>query len=129
MRTVISIAQHARAARNRGAIAACFAYDRRRLAGDSGLIHGGHAFYHFTIARNHLARGDTHQISCAQSGARNLLDAAGSYTVGGRLRFGLAQRIGLCLASTFSHSFSEVCEKHRNQSHSVICRSKPSLPR
>ena len=54
--TLIMVGEHARAARNRRAVAASFANDRSRLAGNRRLIHRGHAFDDFAIAGYQLAQ-------------------------------------------------------------------------
>ena len=46
-----AIAQHARAASDRAAVAAAFANDRRRFAGDGGFIDTGDSFNHIAVCR------------------------------------------------------------------------------
>jgi hypothetical protein len=57
------VGQHLRAAGHRGAVAAGFADDRRRFAGDRRFVDRGHALDHFAVRRNDVAGFDQHDVA------------------------------------------------------------------
>ena len=62
------VGEHARAAGDRGAVAAGLADHRRRLAGDRRLVDGGDALDHGAVARDHLAGLDDDDVAARQLG-------------------------------------------------------------
>ena len=107
------VRQHLRAAGHRRSVAARFADDRRRLAGDRRLVHRRDAFDDFAVGGDELARLDHHHVVLAEARGRDDLGpAAGADPVGHRLGPRLAQRVRLRLAAAFRHGFGEVREQH-----------------
>ena len=107
------VAQHPRTSGHRGAVTACFANDRSGLARDSGFIDGCHTVDYLAVTRNHLPGGDAYHILCAKLGTRHLLNHFRPDAIGNRLRFRLAQCIGLCFAASFGHGLRKICKEHR----------------
>ena len=60
------VGQHARAAGHGGEIAARFADDRRRLAGDGALVDRGDALDHLAVGRDGVVGLDQHHVALAQ---------------------------------------------------------------
>ena len=108
-----AIAEHARAAGDRAAVAAAFANDRRGFAGDGGFIHAGDAFDDFAIGRNDVAGFADHEVALLQRLARERFPRVHSRKPA-RHRFlaRLAQAGGLRLAAAFGDGFGEVGEEH-----------------
>ena len=71
-----AVAQHARAAGDRAAIAAAFANDRRGFAGDGGFIHAGDAFDDIAVGGNDVAGFADDDVAFLQISRRNFLFAA-----------------------------------------------------
>ena len=109
-----AIAQHARAAGDGAAIAAAFANDRRRFAGDGRFIDARDAFDDIAVGRNDIAGFANDGVAFLQIGCRNFLFAArcASRRAIVVVRC-FAQRGGLRLAATFRHRFREVGKEHR----------------
>ena len=63
MRDLDPVGDHARAAGDRRAVAAALADDRRRFAGDRGLVDRGDAFDHLAVARDEVAGLDQHDVA------------------------------------------------------------------
>ena len=66
------VGQHARAAGDGGEIAARFADDRSRFAGDRAFVDRGDAFDDFAVDRDHIAGFDQDDIAFAQVGGRQV---------------------------------------------------------
>src|ERR1019366_4250196 len=151
------VREHARAARNRGAIATRLANDRGRFAGDGRLVHRGDAIDNFSIRRYEFSRGYQNYVSGTQLRTLHLLRAI---TLHDAVRYGLCTRlpkcVGLCFgarpvpspstmrfAMVSARAFLSVsaCALPRpsamasaklanstvNHSHSVICKLKPKF--
>ena len=107
------IGEHARASRDRRAIASRFANHRRGFAGDRRLVHRSDAFENLAIGRNQFARRDQAQIAGAQLRTGNFFDLAIRLeAVRDGFRPRLAQRVGLRFAATFRHGLRKVREQH-----------------
>ena len=112
------VGQHRGAAGDRGAVAAGFADDRGRLAGDRRLVHRGDALDHVAVAGDHLAGLDHDKSpSCNAAPATSSSRSAAPVPVpveppGHRGGLGPAQRFGLGLAAAFGHGLGEVGEHH-----------------
>src|SRR5262249_57501759 len=78
------VGEELRAAGDGGAVAACLADDRRRLAGDRRLVDRADTFDHLTVGGNDLAGGDDHNVAPLQLGGGNLFDPAGVAAAGRR---------------------------------------------
>ena len=103
------------AAGDGAAIAAALANDRRRFAGDRGLVDRGDALDHFAVAGNDVAGLDQHHVAAAQlrspAPSRSLPPRSDQLGLG--LGAGLAQVVGLRLAASLGHRLGEVGEQHR----------------
>ena len=122
------VRQHLRAAGHGAAVAARFADHRRALAGDHRFVHGGDAFDHFAVAGNQVARFADHHVARAQLRGRNH----------SRLRRWPATRFAIvsvfvlrsvsacALPRASAIASAKLANSTVNQSHSEICRPKPS---
>ena len=105
-----------RAAGYRRSVAAAFANDGRRFAGDCRLVDRGDALNDLAVARDQVAGLDQHHITGFECGGVDEIER-------GRLRvldtlcpdFGArtAQGVGLGLAAAFGHRLGEICKQHR----------------
>ena len=108
------IRQDARAARNRAAVAAGFANDRRAFSGDHRFVHGRHALDHLSVSGNEVAGVANHDVADSQQGAGHFFHfSASGQPFCDDVRLGLAQSICLGLAARFRHGFGEVREQDR----------------
>ena len=110
------VRQHLRSAGHRRAVAARLANDRRRFAGDGGLVDRGHAFDHFAVGRDQIAGLDQNDVVDLQLGRGNepiVLQIVPGQELGLRLGALAAQRLRLRLAAAFSDRCGEVGEQHR----------------
>ncbi len=113
MRTLISSREHARAARDAGAVAARLADDRRALAGDGALVHGGRALDDLAVAGDGFPGDDEHHVALAELVGGHLFGlAVVAEAVGGGLGAAGAQGVGLRFAAAFGHGLGEVGEEH-----------------
>ena len=64
------VRQHLRAAGHGRAVAADFADDRRRLAGDRGLVDRGHALDHLAVGGDEVAGLDQHDVARPEARCR-----------------------------------------------------------
>src|ERR1019366_1023951 len=95
-----AIGEDARAAGDAGAVAACFADDRRRLAGDGGFIDRRDPFDDLAVATDDLSRFDGDAITRLQGGRGDLFDVAIlAQPIGRRLLASFAQGVGLSFAA------------------------------
>ena len=109
------VGQDLRAAGHRRTVAAGFADDRRRFAGDRRFVDGSDAFDHFAVRRDDVAGLDEHDVTDLQAGAGHQLElgaVVAGQKLGLRLGARLAQRVGLRLAAAFGDRFGEVGEQH-----------------
>ena len=107
------VGEDARAAGDRGAVAARLADDRRRLAGDRRLVDRRDALDDVAVGRDDLARGDDALVADVELGRRDVLDRpARRSAVRHRLAARLAQRCRLGLPAAFGHRLREVGEEH-----------------
>ena len=60
------VGQHARAARDRGEVAARLAQHRRGFAGDGAFVDRGHAFDDFAVGGNRVVGLDQHQVAALE---------------------------------------------------------------
>ncbi len=106
-----SIGKHARSAGHRAAVAAGFANDRCRFAGDRRLVDRRGPFQHVAVGGNDFVGLDDEAIALAQARARHTLlgpVVAQESCVGIRLR--AAQRLGLRFAASFGDRLREIRE-------------------
>jgi hypothetical protein len=103
-----------RTAGDTGVVSAGLTNHRSGLARDRRLVDRRDTFDYFTVARNHLARRYYDTVARFEIGRADLLHNACAFEpVRGSLTARLAQRLGLRLASGFSHRFGEGGEEHR----------------
>ena len=106
----------ARAAGDGRAVAAAFADDRRRFAGDRGFVDRGDAFDHLAVARDTVAGLDQHDIALLAVRRRDHARTVAARSFARPLRHGLgahaAQRVGLRLAAAFGDRLGEIGEQH-----------------
>ena len=108
------VRQHLRAAGHGRAVAAGLADHRRRFARDRRLVDRRHTLDDLAVGRDELAGLHHHHVVLAQRGGRHGLGLpAGGQPVRHRLGPGLAQRVGLRLASPFGHRLGQVGEQDR----------------
>ena len=111
------VGENGRAAGHRRAVAARFADDRCRFAGDRRFIDRGDAFDDLAIGRDDLAGLDDDDVAHAQIERRDLLEEIVALVglqqaARHRVRAGPAQGIGLRLAAALGHRFGEIGEQH-----------------
>ncbi len=120
------VREHARAARDRRAIATGFANHRSGFAGDGRFVHGSDAFDHFAVPGNEFARSYQNEIAGTQNCARDGLDRAIALQAArGSFRFSLAQRLCLRLAASFGHRFGEIGEQNREPQPESDLQAEP----
>ena len=110
------VGQHLRAAGHGRAVAAGFADDRRRFAGDRGLVDRRDALDHLAVGGNGVAGLDQHDVADLEAGARQRACSPAvraGQQLGLRLGALAAQRIGLRLAAAFGDRLREVGEQDR----------------
>ena len=107
-----AIAQHARAAGDRAAVAAALANHGRGFAGDGRFIHAGDSFDDVAVGRNDVARFANDEIAFLQYRRGNFLFATVAQTPGHRFLSRPAQAGGLCLAAAFRNRLSEIGKEH-----------------
>ena len=110
------VGQHLRAAGNGRAVAAGFADDGRRFAGDGGFVDRSHALDHLAVGRNDVAGFDEYDVVDFEFGrgdeAVALCIAVAAYQLGFRLGPLPPQRLGLSLAAAFGDRLGEIGEQH-----------------
>ena len=108
------VGEDARAAGDRGAVAARLADHGSRLAGDRRLVDGGDALDDLSVGRDELPGRDHDHVAERQTAGRDVLEAAVlAATVSDRLGARAAKRLGLGLAPALGHRLREVREQHR----------------
>ena len=115
MRTLIQSETHLRAAGHRRAVAAGFADDRRRFAGDRRLVDRGDALDHLAVGGNDIAGLDQHHLARPELAGvrrRNQTGLLVDDQLGLGLVAGLAQACGLRLAAALGDGFGEIGEQH-----------------
>ena len=108
-----AIAQHARAAGDRAAVAAAFANHRRRFAGDGRFIDAGDSFDDIAIRRNDVARFADDEIAFLQHRRGNLFFAPVVQPARHRFLARFSQTGGLRFAAAFRHRFGEIRKQDR----------------
>ena len=108
-----AVAQHARAAGDRAAVAAAFADDRRGFAGDRRFVHAGDAFDDIAVGGNDIARFANDEVALLQIRRGNFFFAAVAQAARHGVLARFAQAGGLRFAATFRHGFGEIREEHR----------------
>ena len=104
-----------RAAGHGGPVAAGFADHRRRLAGDGGLVHRGHALDHLAVGGNDVACFDQDDVAHLEARAGHEpvgVALASAEELGLGLGAGPAQRVGLRLAAPFRDGLGKVGEQN-----------------
>ena len=111
------VGKHLRAAGDGRAVAAGFANDRRRFAGDRGFVDRSHALDHLAVGRNDVAGFTSTMLSTLSSVDGNqsivLRIARAGNQLGLRLGALPPQRFGLSLAAPFGDRFREIGEQNR----------------
>ena len=98
------VREHAGAAGDGAAVAAALADDRRRLAGDGGLVDRGDALDDVAVAGDDLAGDHEHDVALAQLARGDLLASSPSTsTLASVSVLVRAQRVGLRLAAALRH--------------------------
>ena len=121
-----AVGQHFSAAGDRRTIAAAFANDRSRFAGDRRFIDRGDALDHVAVAGNNFAGFDDDGIAFAQSRRGHCFFAVAVEQAprGGFLAH-LAQRRRLGLTAAFGNRFGEVGENHREPQPEAHVEGEP----
>ena len=111
------VGQHARAARDRGEVAAGFAQHRRGFARDRALVDRSHAFDDFAVGGNDVVGLDQHEVAARQrAGLDGLMFAAiAADDASWRARAGASSAsVAACaLPRPFGDGLGEVGEQHR----------------
>ena len=83
------------------------------LAGDGGLVHGGHAFDDRAVGGDHVARLHDHMVAGGQIGSGyGFCGSVRQQPVRDGIRAGAAERVGLRLAPPLGQRLGEVGEQH-----------------
>ena len=107
------VGEQPRAARDRGAVAARLADDRRGLARDRRLVDRADALDDLAVRGNDLAGLDDDDVAAPELGRGDLLDPAGlRATERGRRRARRPERVRLRLAASLGDRLGEVREEH-----------------
>ena len=113
IRTTIRSESDDRAAGHAGTIAARFANDGRRFAGNGRLVDRRDALDDFAVAGNDLSRFDNDTIAGYQLGRGNLFNSVSlEQAIGDRIAASATQRLGLCLATRLGERRREIGEQH-----------------
>ncbi len=109
-----TIGQHARAARHRASVAAGLPNDRRRFAGNRGLVDRRGAFEHVAVGGHDLSGLYDEPVTLAQARARHAFFRsvlAQQARIG--IRFRAAQGLGLRFAASLRDRFGKICKEDR----------------
>jgi hypothetical protein len=120
-----AIGQHLGAARYRAAIAAAFADDRCRFAGDGRFVDRSDAFEHIAVARDEHPCFDHDLVAFAQRRGADRFFLPIDDLAGLRVLAHLAERRRLRLAAPFGDGFGKVREQHREPQPSGDEHRKP----
>ena len=125
------VRDHLGAAGDRRAIAAAFADDRRRFAGDRRLVDRGDALDDVAVARDEIAGLDQHDIALPELGRGNALPL-GVRPSASRLATVsvlVLRRVAACaLPRPSATASAKLANSTVNQSQRLIWKEKPSSP-